>query len=251
MFLDRHQLHGVVARVLDPAEGFIGKLAVGAQVSVLLRHADVGLVDHRGIGALFAVEVPVRPLKRRIRHPDLTAEGLARHVHHTAGHVGGDALERRALPADQELHELAVLQGVPAVEVYFPYAVSDVLQRVLPLRPEVEVAREPRGVRAGQPLAEHPAGLGPVKAKVAVAVGEVGEAPLPRQMPARVVEAVQVHPDLPGPGIQGRVFFHQQPQRVVDVYHGKPSSKPGISYLKCSLSSASFAQAYCVMNSPK
>ena len=216
MLLNRHQLHGVVARALDPGQRVVRELPVGTDAAVLLGHTDVGLVDHRRIRAALTKVIPVRPLKGRIRHPDLAAEGLGGHVHHAAGHVGGDALEGRPLPAHQELDELAVLQLVPAVEMDLPHAATDVLQGIFPLGPVIEVA--------GQPFPEDPAGLRSVKAKVAVAVGEVGEVPPLIQLPAPVVESVEMHPDLPRIGVQGRVLLHQQPEGVVNVYHGGTSS---------------------------
>ena len=214
-----HQLDGVVAGVLDPVQGLVGEFPVGAHPGLLLGHADVGLVDHRGLGAAHAIVIPVGPLEGLVRLPDLAAEGHGALVQHAAGDPGGNALEGDALPAHHQLDELAVLQRVRALQRDLPDAVSDVCQRVVVGLPVVEVALQPDGVRAGQPVPEHPAGLGAMEAEIVMAVGEIDDAALPGQLPARVVVAVEVHPHLPGVRPEPRILLDQQPHGVVDVYH--------------------------------
>ena len=211
MLLDGHQLHGVVTRVFDPAEGFVRELPVGADMAVLLGHTDMRLIDHRGIRALPAVEVPVRPFKRLVRHPDLAAEGFAGHIHDAAGDPGGNPLEAGTLAADHELDKLPVLQGVPAVQRDFPYAAADVMQRRVPFVPVVEITGEPGSVRPRQPFPENPAGFRTVETEVAVAVGKIRQGTVAGQMPAAVIIPVHMHPDFSAVRGETRFFFHQEP----------------------------------------
>ena len=182
---DCHQLYGVVAEVADARQVKFGKLTVGADALALLRHADVRLVDEQRRDLALAIAA-VGPVERARRRPDLPDELIRLLVLHRAVDVAGDAVECLTAFADLQLDALPMLQDVRTRQLDFPDASFAARERMRGAVPAVEVAHEVYGVRAGRPLAEHPAGLGAVKAVEQIAVGEcrqirlVAEQALPR-----------------------------------------------------------------------
>ena len=60
MFLDGHDLYGIIASLDDAGQHLLAKLLVGAHFLALLRHADVALVDEQRVAAwLEALHAPL------------------------------------------------------------------------------------------------------------------------------------------------------------------------------------------------
>ncbi len=220
MFLDGHDLNGVVAVLLDARQHVLGKLLVGAYLLSILSHADVALVDEQRV--LLGLEVLLLPLVGLLRIPHLSREYLGLVVLYHAAAPGRNTLALAAVPLDLHLVELAVLQGFLG-EFQLPvacalYALAAVFLVLLPV---VEVANEVNigGVRC--PLAEHPAARQLVQSEVKVAGGKVGEFLLAvlRQL-ANLPEGVVVTAANGSlEGLQPGVVTYQADMRVFLCHH--------------------------------
>ena len=167
---DGHELHSVVARLLDAVEGIVGELPIGADSAFLLRHAHMGLVD---VQLVFPDKAGVRPVEGFPVVGDLALEGDGLLVlHHPAG-VQGDVLRAGHVGVHHGFDLAALPQGVVAGQVQLPVAVFELLQRMGGLVPAVEFALQVQLVGAGGPLPIVPAAVNVMEAVVIVGVGEV------------------------------------------------------------------------------
>ncbi len=177
MFLDGHDLDGVVAVGGDARQHVGAELLVAAYLLFLLCHAYVAFIDQQrsGVGA----EIGVGPCEMAVRGIHFGGEYVCVGVlHHTVG-IGGNAFAASAVPVHHHFIPLPVADGFGR-ERGFPDtagAVVDAVQGILgSLLPAVEIANEVYGGGVGSPFAEGPAVAAmAVQAEVAVGVGEVGE----------------------------------------------------------------------------
>ncbi len=174
MLHDGHQLNGVVAQRFDALQIEIGELAIGADALALLRHADVGLVDHQRRDLLAAIAA-VRPLEGPFRRPDHARELMGERILHRIADVGGRRGQAPAPAGDLELDVLAVLQRVRAGKFDLPHAAVQPPKGMRRAVPVVEIADQVNRIRAGRPLAKDPARLCAMKAVVQISVGKRGQ----------------------------------------------------------------------------
>ena len=201
MLLDGHQLHGVVAQLLNPGQHQIRELPVGADPLFLGCHADMRLIDQRRL-RLFLLPFPVGPGKG-FRIPDLAAEHMGPEILLRPGDAGGDAFEPAPVLFNPQLDVLAVLQRVPSLEQDFPDAVLLLLHRMQVVAPSVEIARQIRRVRAGQPFPDNPSRLRPVNAEIQVSVREIRQGfRVPHQLGSSLQKTVHPQVDFPAVGLQ-------------------------------------------------
>ena len=136
----------------------------------------------------FALAVAaVRPAEGTVRRPDLAVKLVGFRVAHHAAYVGGDAVEPLAVFRHLHLDALAMHQRVLAGQDDLPVAVFQAGHGVAFAVPVVEIANQVHLVRAGRPLAVHPAVLRAGDAVVEVAVGKGGQIALVAQQSAACV----------------------------------------------------------------
>ena len=170
MLHDGHELHGVVACLLDAVQGVVGELPVGADSSFLLRHAHMGLVD---VQLVFPNKALVRPVEGFLIVGDLALKGDGLLVlHHPAG-VQGDVLRAGHVGVHHGLDLAAFPQGIVTGQVQLPVAVLQLGQRMGGLVPVVEFTLQVQLVGAGRPLPVVPAAVNVMEAVVIVGVGEI------------------------------------------------------------------------------
>ena len=185
MLHDRHELHNVVAGLLDAWKHIVAELRVGVDSFLLAAHADMRLVYERrlelGRGRRIA------PLVLRL--VDLGAEEVRLGILHDIARIRGDSLAMPPFPAHFEAIVVAVLDkpcgdlALPNVGVRQPEALEARVD--LPLG---EVAHEPHARRIRRPFAEHPPALRAMKPVIFVRRGPVGKRALPRSKLACSVE---------------------------------------------------------------
>ena len=176
----RHELHGVVAQILDAGQDVVGELSVGVHLRLETGHADVGLVDAAGGGLLRArVLTGVALVLRGV--PVDAVVVCAHHAGFGVGHLDprGDAIDPRAVALlHADLDAGAVLDGAGG-EGDGPDAVLVLLEVGGVGVPAVEIADEDGAARGGGPLAEDDLARGGlVEAELGVALGELGEGAL-------------------------------------------------------------------------
>ena len=174
-----HELHGVVAVLLDAGQNVAHELQIRAHALFLGRHADVRLVNQRR-HVLLRPEFAVRPLKFLARVPDGGAEVVRLFILHDVGGVERDAVFRAARAGDGNLHLAAVPEGADAGDHNLPVAVAHRLHRVACSVPVVKLADQVHGRRTRRPLAVNPAALDLVETVIQVAAGELRQR-LPRR----------------------------------------------------------------------
>ena len=190
MFHNGHQLHSIIARLVDAGQDIIGKFPVGADLALFLRHAHVGFVD---IQLVLAHEILIRPGKGLPVVHHLALEGdVLLVLHHPAG-IQGDVLRAGQIGVHHGFDLAAVPQGVVAGEIQLPVAVAQIGQRVGGLVPAVEFALQIQLVGAGRPLPVVPAAIHVMEAKVHVSVGKIIQA-LSLGQNTFFCRPVQVHP---------------------------------------------------------
>ena len=121
MLHNGHQLHSIVARLVDAGQDMIGKFPVGADLALLLRHAHVGFVD---IQLVLAHEILIRPGKDLpvVHHLALEGDGLLV-LHHPAG-IQRDVLRAGQIGVHHGFDLAAVPQGIVPGEIQLPAAVA-------------------------------------------------------------------------------------------------------------------------------
>ena len=196
MLHNGHELEGIVAGLLDSRQDVVGKFPVGADLALLLRHADVGFID---IQLVLARKILVRPVEGLpvVHNFALESDGLLV-LHHPAG-IQGDVLRAGQVGVHHGLDLAAVPQGVVAGEVQLPVAVAQIRQRVGGLVPAVEFALQIQLVGTGRPLPVVPAAVHMVEAEVHVGVGKIVQA-LSLGQNTLFGRTVQVHPQINIPG---------------------------------------------------
>ena len=168
-----HQLHDVVSGRGDARQDQVAELRVCAHLLLLLRHADVRLVDEgngeRGTGNRVFPAVGAWV-------PHLGGEEVGGRILHNAARVCGQALSAPAVPAHLEPVELSV-RDEPRGEAPFPHvAPRDAPQLEADIGlPSGEVPHEPHACGVWRPFAEDPSASHAVEAVVFVGVGEGGE----------------------------------------------------------------------------
>ena len=172
VFLHRHQLYGIVSQFRNPRQDVVRKFRVCPDAFLVLRHADVRLIDQRRGGRLFH-EFAVCPLKRLLRRPDLRAKAHGLLVHADLRAVSRQPVKPVFSPAHPQFHKLSVFQRVFAFQRNLPHAVVAAVQRMAVPVPFVEVTYQVNFIRARHPLPEYPSGLRPVETEVQRAVGEI------------------------------------------------------------------------------
>ena len=226
MLHDGHELDGVVSGLLHAVEDAVGKFAVGADGFVLLRHAHVGFVDEQGAQLALAVAA-VRPAEGAVRRPDLAVELVGLGIAHHAAYVGGDTVELLAVFRHLHLDALAVHERVLAGQDDLPVAVFQPGHGVAFAVPVVEVADEVHLIRAGRPLAVHPAVVRAGDAVVEVAVGKGGQVALvAQQSAARIRVALHAQGDIAVIWLQPWVDGQDLVLRLLRgaAFHGFPSA---------------------------
>ena len=236
-----HQLHGVVAVLLDDREYLFGEFAVGAHALALLGHAHVGFVDQQAAD-LRGVEGVAPPVERLRGRPELRGVVLRRLVLHDARGVGRNAVQPAVVTVDVEFVERAVHQPVAVHrrgEKGAPHPRRVAVHADLGALPVVEVAEDVDIVRPRQPLAEPPSVefLVALPAEIAVAVGVVHDRPRsaldPRHLPLVLcVAAVHMFFDGLQPCValydgqsSGR-FFHRRCWISIKYDKNRTDSKP-------------------------
>lgn len=189
MFLDGHYLDGVVTVLGDAGQDVLAEFVVGTDALALLGHADMAFVDEQGFGVGY--EVVDFPLIGLFGRPYLSREQVCLGILHHAVGVGGYAFAPAAVPFDEHLVVLAVLEGAGA-ELAFPHAVIAARESIfLAGLPVGEIADESDGGGIGSPFAEGPFSVGAlVEAEILVGVGEVGQGAGFRGEPALDVESL-------------------------------------------------------------
>ena len=196
MLHNGHELEGIVPRLVDSRQDVVGKLPVGTDLALLLRHANVGLID---IQLVLAGKALVRPRECLTVIHHLALEGdVLLVLHHPAG-IQGDVLRAGQVGVHHSLDLAAVPQGVVAGEIQLPVSVAQIGQRVGGLVPAVEFALQIQLVGAGRPLPVVPAAIHVMEAKVHVSVGKIIQA-LSLGQNTFFCRPVQVHPQINIPG---------------------------------------------------
>ena len=173
VFLNGHNLYGVIAVGCDARQHEFAELVVGAHAFALLRHAYVAFVYEQGLGV--GHEIVVLPFVGAVGMPYLRREYGCLFVLDYACGVGRDALARASGPAYYHFVKLAVADVV-GCETEFPHSVvvnacGSVFQLLLPPG-KVACEHKRGGVR--RPFAEHPATVGAaVEAEIVMGVGEI------------------------------------------------------------------------------
>ena len=162
VLLHRHNLYAVIAEFGDTRQHVAAELLIRVHFLLLGRHTDVALVDEQSFVAALSpplwggrVGFSVLPFVFGLV-PYLRREDLRLLVLHHAAHVTRYAFAVTALPFDEELVQLLMLDGVLR-HLGFPDAVTDGLQTVgFVFLPSVHIALDidRRGVRC--PLAQDP-----------------------------------------------------------------------------------------------
>ena len=198
MLHDGHELHDVVARVLDVGQHVIGKLPIGGDAVLLRGHTHVRLVDEGGVVTGKAL---VRPRKLAGVVPHLTAPAVGDPILGHATSIQGDVLGQLAPVVDDGHDAAALIEGV-AGEGDLPVPVVQPIERRVDPVPVVEVARQKDLVGCRRPLTVDPAALYAVKPVPLVRVGKLLERTLlPHELLALEVVAThaQVDVSLVGP----------------------------------------------------
>ena len=170
MLHDGHELHRVVARLLNPGQGQVGKFPIGADSPFLLRHAHMGFVD---IQLIVADEILIRPGEGFPVVGDLTLKGDGFLVlHHPAG-VQGDVLSEAHVGLYHGFDPAALPQGIVTGQEQLPVSVIQLFQRMGGLVPAVEFAFQIELIGGRSPLPIVPAPIGVMEAIIIVGVGKV------------------------------------------------------------------------------
>ena len=170
MLHDRHDLNGVVAKLVDAGQNVFPELIEGANLALLLAHTDMALVNKK---VLLGHKAAVRPLEFLLGIIDhrVPGDGLGILEHPLC--VQGDAVQFLPVVDYNRNHGHAVLEGVRSLEEEFEHAVLLFLHRMLIAVPAAEITGEVHLLRGRCPLPVVPAVLCLVKTKVAVAVCKI------------------------------------------------------------------------------
>ena len=175
MLLNGHDLDAVISCFDYAGQHPLTELVEGAHALLVLRHADVTLVDEQRVAAWTERLLP--PLiSGYMRIPHLSAEdSRSRILHHALG-KGRDALAATTVPLHQHLIVLAVAESLIG-QRHLPVAMGIETRQTIFVTtlPVVEIAHQPDGRGVGSPLAEHPAVVGAMEAIPEMAVGKLSQ----------------------------------------------------------------------------
>ena len=101
MLLNGHNLDSVISQVDDAWQHLGAEFIIGANRLLLLRHADVALIDEQRVAAW--LETACAPLIGLLGRPHLSGKDMGRGVLHHARGVGRDALALASAPVHDEL----------------------------------------------------------------------------------------------------------------------------------------------------
>ena len=181
VLLNGHNLHAVIAQLIDTRQHITTELLVRIHFLFLGTHADMALVDEQSFVAALSpplwggrVGFSILPLILGFI-PNLGREYLRLLVLHHAAHIRRDTLSVTAVPLDEQFVHLAMSHRFLR-QLRFPYAISDRLQTIsLVLLPVVHVALDinRRSVRC--PLTQHPSFWRMMQAKIEISGRPLGQ----------------------------------------------------------------------------
>ena len=172
MLHDRHELHRVIAVLLDTRQNIAHELQIGSYAFFFRRHADVRLVNDRR-HVLLRAEFLICPDEFLARIPDGGAEVVRLFILHHIGRVQRDAVFGSACARHRNFDLGTMLERPCAGNHDFPAAVAHRRHRVARSVPVVEFADQVHRRCARRPLAVDPAALHLVEAVVQMTAGEI------------------------------------------------------------------------------
>jgi len=165
MFLDGHELQGIVPRIDHPGQDLLPKFFIGSDFFLRLRHADVGFIDPGGFRR--AAEKGLPPNVGMFRLPDLCGEQFGGRVLDDAPSIGWNSLPVSSRPAHQKFVKLTGPQFFLR-ETHFPVSVfSHFLQGKIPFfLPVGKITDQGNGGGIRRPFAKYPFGTLTVQTEV-------------------------------------------------------------------------------------
>ena len=170
MLHDGHDLNGVVAQRLDPGQCILPELVVRADLSLLLGHADMALVDEE---ILLGLEAFVSPHKGAAGDVHSGAPGRGLLVLHYKIRIDRDPLQLLSIMNNNCADPLTVLQGIHPRQEDFKYTAVFLFHGTAMAIPAVKIAGKIHRFRTGCPFPIIPAIVCTVEAEEFMGIGKI------------------------------------------------------------------------------
>ena len=158
MFLDGHELDGIIAQVFNPGKDIFGELGISAEAFLFLRHTHMAFVNKQ-FTEVSGIKIIILPVELSGK-PDLPGEILGILILHGPGDIGRDVVPEPFVGIYQHFDLAAMRKSILVllfIQEDLPDAEIIFLQRMGKSVPVVEVAGQVKGIGLRGPFAVSPA----------------------------------------------------------------------------------------------